>query len=305
MLLFQAETLRAVDIVWETLLRIWAGLFERLPYIVIGLIVMIAFWMGGRLIQRALLTAGDRTRLDGTLARLLGRLIGAVMFVLGLLVAAVVVFPTFKPGDLVAGLGITSVAIGFAFKDVLQNFFAGILILWRRPFVIGDAIIVNGYEGTVEEINVRATRIKTYDHERAIIPNGDVYTSAVLVQTAYPARRLKVTVGISYEDDIETARGIIQGVLERTEGVYKDPAPFVVVKELASSSVNLMALFWIDPRDSSLKMRDRVATGIKYALDDGGIDMSLPQSLIFASDEPERQETEARPEKRRVAEEPD
>ena len=80
---------------------------------------------------------------------------------LGLFVAAVVIFPAFKPGDLVTGLGITSVAIGFAFKDVLQNFFAGILILWRRPFVVGDQIRTKDYEGTVEEITVRSTRLKT------------------------------------------------------------------------------------------------------------------------------------------------
>lgn len=104
--------------------------------------------------------------------------------VLGLFVAAVVILPTFKPGDLVTGLGITSVVIGFAFKDVLQNFFAGVLILWRRPFVVGDQIKVKEYEGTVEEINVRSTRLKTYDGERAVLPNGEVYTNAILVRTA-------------------------------------------------------------------------------------------------------------------------
>ena len=108
---------------------------------------------------------------------ILGRLASAFTIILGLFVAAVVIFPTFNPGDLIAGLGITSVAIGFAFKDVLQNFFAGILILWRRPFIVGDEIKVGNYEGTVEEITTRSTRVKTYDGERAVLPNGDVYTN--------------------------------------------------------------------------------------------------------------------------------
>ncbi len=119
-----------------------------------------------------LLTAGERTRLDPTLADLLGRLASLVIMAWGLFVAAVVIFPAFKPGDLIAGLGITSVAIGFAFKDILQNFFAGILILWRQPFVVGDQIRSGGFEGTVEEINIRSTRLKTYDGERAVLPNG-------------------------------------------------------------------------------------------------------------------------------------
>ncbi len=118
------------------------------------------------------------------------------------------------PGDLVAGLGITSVAIGFAFKDVLQNFFAGILILWRKPFVVGDQIKFREFEGAIEEINVRSTRIKTFDGERAVIPNGDIYANAVLVKTAYEKRRVKFVVGIGYLDDIEA------GVVLETDGSF-------------------------------------------------------------------------------------
>ncbi|NJM53538.1 MAG: mechanosensitive ion channel, partial [Blastocatellia bacterium] len=120
------------------------------------------------------------------------------MTILGAFVAAVIIFPAFQPGDLVAGLGITSVAVGFAFKDVLQNFFAGILILWRRPFIVGDQLKFREYEGTVEEINVRSTRLKTFDGERAVIPNGDIYANAVLVKTAYETRRIRFVVGIGY-----------------------------------------------------------------------------------------------------------
>lgn len=290
----QSDTLQAVDIGWKALNSIWVGIFERLPFVIIAFIVLVVFWMFGRLLQKVLLTAGDRTRLDGTLARLFGRLISAATFILGLLVGAVIVFPTFQPGDLVAGLGITSVAIGFAFKDVLQNFFAGILLLWRRPFVIGDVIVVNGYSGTVEEINVRATRLKTFDNERAIIPNGDVYTSAVLVKTAYPALRLILRVGIGYQDDIETARRLMEDVLRKTEGVFMEPAPLVVVTELAASSVDLTIYFWINPRDNGLKISDRVATGIKSALDNAGIEIPFPHSVVLFRDQTERRREDAR-----------
>jgi small conductance mechanosensitive channel len=272
-------------IVWRTLVGLGEGVLRRLPFVLIGLLVFAVFLVVARVAKRVLLTAGRRTRFDPVLADLLGRITSAVVTVLGLLVAAVVIFPAFRPGDLIAGLGITSVAIGFAFKDVLQNFFAGILILWRRPFVVGDQIRTREYEGTVEEITVRSTRLKTYDGERAIIPNGDVYTSAVLVRTAYGKRRARFTVGVGYPDSIEGARRTIRGVLSETEGVLGDPGPWVYVSELAASSVNFTVYFWVGAEQANvLEVSDRVATGIKLALDREGIDMPYPHTVVLFHD---------------------
>jgi small-conductance mechanosensitive channel len=248
----------------------------------LGFVVFVFFLIGARVAKSILNTAGRRTRLDRTLADLLGRLTSAVTIILGLFVAAVVIFPTFNPGDLIAGLGITSVAIGFAFKDVLQNFFAGILILWRRPFIVGDEIKVGNYEGTVEEITTRSTRVHTYDGERAVLPNSDVYTNAVLVRTAYSNRRVRLSVGIGYQDSIERARSVIREVLKKTEGVLPQPAPPVFVAELAPSSVNLNVFFWTNSRQASvLSVTDSVMTGIKLALDEAGIDIPYPHTVVL------------------------
>lgn len=275
----------SVGIVWQTLVNLWHSLLARLPYLVIGLIVITAFVITARIVRRLIHTAGERTRLDVTLADLLGRLAWLGIIILGVFVAAVVVFPAFKPGDLVAGLGITSVAIGFAFKDILQNFFAGILILWRRPFRIGDEIRTKDFEGTVEDINTRSTWIKTYDGERVIVPNSDVYTSPIMVRTAFHKRRLKFVVGIGYPDSIEQARATIEQVLEQTEGVMKDPGPWVYVSELAPSSVNFTVYFWTAPEQATaLAAANRVATGIKLALDKAGIDMPYPHEVVLFHD---------------------
>lgn len=291
MLLFQlpeaTPTPRRFDsgIVWDSLHSLWRGLLAQLPYIVLGLIVFGVFLLIARVIKGVVYAAGERTRLDLTLADLLGRLASFVVTVMGLFVAAVVIFPAFKPGDLITGLGITSVAIGFAFKDVLQNFFAGVLILWRRPFVVGDQIKTKDYEGTVEEINIRSTRLKTYDGERAVLPNGEVYTNAILVRTAYDKRRVKFTVGIGYPDSIEEARGTIKRVLGETKGVLPDPGPWVYVTELAGSSVNFTVYFWVRSEQANvLEVSDRVATGIKLALDRAGIDMPFPHTVVLFHD---------------------
>lgn len=272
-------------IVWRTLAGLGESVLARVPYILVALLVFGGFLVAARVVRRVVYTAGERTRLDLTLADMLGRLASFFLTVLGIFVAAVVIFPAFKPGDLVAGLGITSVAIGFAFKDVLQNFFAGILILWRRPFVVGDQIRVKEHEGTVEEITVRSTRLKTYDGERAVLPNGDVYTSAILVRTAYDKRRVRFTVGIGYPDSIEEARGAIHHILSETQGVLDDPGPWVYVSELAPSSVNFTVYFWTGSQQTNvLAVSDRVATGIKLALDAAQIDMPYPHTVVHFHD---------------------
>jgi small conductance mechanosensitive channel len=270
------------NVVWQVFRQMGTSFLTHLPYLLLGLVVFLVFLFTARLLKRILITAGRRTRLDITLADLMGRLASAFTIILGLLVAAVVIFPTFKPGDLIAGLGITSVAIGFAFKDVLQNFFAGILILWRRPFVIGDEIKAGNYEGTVEDITTRSTRVKTYDGERAVLPNGQVYTNAVLVRTAYSSRRVRLLVGIGYKDSIERARSVINEVLDKTEGVLSEPEPLILLTELAPSSVNFNVLFWTNAYQASvLRVTDRAMTGIKLALDEAGIDIPYPHLVVI------------------------
>lgn len=271
-----------MSVVLDTLSTMGRSLLARLPYIGAALIVFLGFLLAARMVRRAILFAGRRTALDITLADLLSRLAAMAMQILGLFVAAVIIFPAFRAGDLVAGLGITSVAIGFAFKDVLQNFFAGVLLLWRRPFTVGDQIRSGQYEGTVEEITIRSTRLKTYDGERAIIPNSDVYTGAILVHTAYPRRRVRFVVGVGYQDSIEEARAAIHGVLRNTEGVLGDPGPWVYVSELAASSVNFTVFFWTGSEQANvLRVSDRVATGIKMALDEAAIDMPYPHTVLL------------------------
>jgi small-conductance mechanosensitive channel len=281
-----SQPLDAVGLVVRTLRGMAAGIIERLPYLAVGLVVLLLFYLAGRLARRAAHEAGERTRLDVQLADLFGRLAVVLLTALGVLVAAVIVFPSFTPGSLVQGLGITSVAVGFAFKDVLQNFFAGILLLLRKPFVVGDQIRVRDFEGTVEEITTRSTRIKTYDGERVVIPNGDVYTSSILVRTAYDKRRVKFGVGIGYPDSIEEARSMILRVVGAAEGVLQDPAPSAYVDELAGSSVNFTVYFWTSSHQADvLRVRDRVATAIKLGLDEAKIDMPFPHTVVLFHDQ--------------------
>ncbi|MBP1807643.1 mechanosensitive ion channel family protein [Rubellimicrobium aerolatum] len=266
----------------------WVEGFQRLlPNIAVALVVLLVFVGLGWGVQNALVRWGKRRDREN-LGAVLGSFVKWAVIVLGGLVALIVVIPTFNPGDLIAGLGIGSIAIGFAFKDILQNWLAGLLLLIRRPFRIGDEIVVNGYEGRVEWIETRATMIRTYDGRRAIIPNADVFTNAVTVNTAFDLRRSEVDVGIGYGDPIPAAREAILAALREVEGVEPDPAPEVLAWELAGSSVNLKVRWWSHSRRTDVvHVQARVVEAIKGALDRAGIDMPFPTQVVLHHDQTE------------------
>ncbi len=286
----------------NTIVDMANGFFAKLPVIAVGIIVFIIFLGIAYGVRKIVSTAAGKAGMDSMLSSLLARISYFITVVIGIFVSIAVIFPTVTPGSLIAGLGIGSVALGFAFKDVLQNLFAGFLILLYRPFHIGDQIKIKDFEGTVEDISVRATNMKTYDGERVVIPNSELYMNSVLVRTAFQYRRVKFTVGINYGNSIEEARQALLNMLSKTEGVLQDPAPDVNVVELADNSVNLRVLFWAEPVQSNIrKTSDRVATGIKNSLDEAGIDMPYPHMVLMTQEGPLRIEREAENQKSKAA----
>lgn len=222
------------------------------------------------------------------LGAVLGSFVKWLILLVGSLLALTVVIPSLNPGDLIAGLGIGSVAIGFAFKDILQNWLAGFLILIQRPFGVGDQIVVNGYEGTVEWIETRATIIALYDGRRVIIPNANVYSNAVTVNTARLMRRSQYDVGIGYGDDIRAARKAILDALATVPGIETDPEPEVLVWDLAGSSVNLRVRWWTQSkRTNVVHVQAAALEAVKVALDRAGIDMPYPTQVMLFHDQSE------------------
>jgi small-conductance mechanosensitive channel len=223
------------------------------------------------------------------LGLVLGRLSQGVVILVGLFVALSIVIPSFKVGDLVQLLGISGVAIGFAFRDILQNFLAGILILLTEPFQIDDQIVFKSFEGTVEEIQTRATTIRTYDGRRVVIPNSELFTNSVTVNTTWENRRMEYDVGIGYGDDIDRAKQLMMEAIANLEDVLKEPSPDVLVMELAESTVNIRVRWWISPprRADALDTRDKVLTAIKNKLTANGIDLPFPTQQILFHDQTE------------------
>ena len=266
------------------------GLVAAIPSIVVALVVFGAFLVVAAIVKGVVARLTEaRLRAHRNAGVAVGRLAQGLVIFVGLLVALSVALPTFRPGDIVQVLGISSVAIGFAFRDILQNFLAGILLLVTQPFRIGDQIVAGTHEGTVEDIQTRATFIRTYDGRRVVIPNAELFTDTVVVNTAFEHRRLEYDIGIGYGDDVDRARGVILETVRGTEGVLADPAPDVLLMDLASSSVNLRVRWWIAPpqRADALDARDKVLAAVKHQLTAHGIDLPFPTQQILFHDQTE------------------
>ena len=249
------------------------GAIRLLPNICVALAVLLVFFLIG-LLSGHLVTKHLTKRGRSNLGEVLGSLVKWTVILVGFLLAATIVMPSLKPGDLVAGLGVGSVAIGFAFKDILQNWLAGLLILLRQPFAIGDQVKVGEFEGTVFRIETRATLIDTFDRQRVVIPNSDIYTNAIVVSTAHDSRRSEYDVGIGYGDNIGEACEVIRDALLTTDGVLKQPAPEALPWELAASWVTIRARWWTMSKQTDVtQVKAKVVQSIKEALDAADIDM--------------------------------
>lgn len=260
-----------------------------LPNLLLAIIIFMIFWFIAKGFRNLVRNLTKRRKKDRNLALVLGRLAQGIIILLGLFISLSILIPSFEPGDLVQLLGVSSVAIGFAFRDILQNFLAGILILLTEPFKIDDQIIFKNYEGTVEQIQTRATTLKTYDGRRIVIPNGELFTNSVTVNTAFEKRRLQYDIGIGYGDDIEEAKQLILEVLNNAENVLQDPPPEALVVDLAGSTINIRARWWIEPprRRDALDTIDTVLTAVNNKLVAHGIDLPFPTQQILFHDQTE------------------
>jgi small conductance mechanosensitive channel len=224
-----------------------ANFSQRLPYMAVALLVFILFYITGVVLRRVAARFTLRTRRHRSVGIVLGRLGQGVLVLLGLLIALVIAVPGFTPGQLVSVLGLSSVAIGFAFRDILQNFLSGILLLLSEPFRIGDQIKSGDFEGTVENIETRATSIVTCDGRRIVMPNSTLFVNPVTVNTANEKRRLEYDIKLPKDSDVQKMRQVILRAVTPLPHVLEDPSPDVLLVGFTDNDVTLRLRWWIRP----------------------------------------------------------
>ncbi|MCH7292797.1 mechanosensitive ion channel family protein [Acinetobacter sp. ANC 3926] len=276
---------------YTTIDKIMDSFWERIPYIGIAITVFIIFWLLTKLFKLFIRkTLENRSYTRQNLVLVLNRVGSTFIIFFGFLIALVIAIPGFTPSQLIGALGIGSVAIGFAFKDIFQNLLSGILILISEPFRIGDDIVVNGLEGNVEDIQIRATFLRSPDGRRIVIPNATVYTSAVTVNNAYQRRRCEFVVGIGYEDDMQKAKKIILDILDRNLNVLSQLGFSVNVTALADFSINLTVRWWVNTTETTTSASiSEIQELVVTAFDEKGISIPYPvqEVKVYRGDQSE------------------
>lgn len=265
----------AIDVtqrLYATTRKFLQNIISNLPSLVGAIIVVGITWGIAKLVRYIAYSWAKQTEGDSNTELLIGRLSYGGVWVIGIVIALGVMGLNF--GALLSALGLTSVAIGFSLKDVLSNYISGVILLAARPFRINDQVVISDYEGTITQIQLRATTMKTYDGRVVYIPNQEVFQASIINNTASPRRRSSVIVGIDYGEDIGDAIAVIVSSLTDILEVETNPSPDVLVSELAPSTVNLEVRFWVDSRRSGfLATTSKVAQVVKEALETAGIDM--------------------------------
>lgn len=184
-----------------------------------------------------------------------------------------------KTTSFLAVLGAASLAIGLALKDSLSNFSSGVMLILFRPFRVGDFVSVGGESGTVEAISVFSTILNTGDNQKKIIPNGTISNATITNITANPTRRVDITVGIGYDDDIRKAKETLEEILAADHRIHKEPAPVVAVSALGASSVDIVIRPWVDTADY-WNVYFSLNETIKLTFDEKGISFPFPQQDV-------------------------
>lgn len=213
-------------------------------------------------------------RINETLERFFVNVLGKVMWVVLMMIALPRLGIDIAP--LIAGLGVTGFIVGFAFQESLGNLAAGLMIILNRPYEVGDFVTVAGHSGAVKEINMMATMLATPDNRKITIPNSSIWGGPVENFTCNPTRRVDLTVGVSYDADLNQAKQVIESVVKGIGLVHEEPAPVIEVAELADSSVNFVVRQWTNTADY-WTVFFALQKGIKEALDAASIGIPYPQ----------------------------
>ncbi|MBE9127868.1 MULTISPECIES: mechanosensitive ion channel family protein [unclassified Coleofasciculus] len=270
----------------SSFLELVGSAIEILPGLIGGLIVLLLTYYIARLAEQFTSKVATRTIRSQSLQLLLARTSYIGAWVVGILTASVLAFPGLRLGDLIAALGLGSVAIGFAFQDIFKNFLAGVLLLLQEPFRINDQVIIEEYEGTVEQIDIRTTQIRTYQGERVLLPNSTVFTSAVQVRTAYGRRRTDLGVGVDYNTSLPDTAQLLKMTIAEVEGVLSEPAPEIDLVSFGDSSIDFVVRYWTLPEQKKVRqVQTRAIIAIKQAFDRADINIPYPIRTLYFYDQ--------------------
>lgn len=272
----------------EEVADLWKGFIRLLPLIGIGLLVLITSVFIARLLSGLIAMPIERLTDSKLLQNISRKLVALLIVLAGLIIFLNITGLTAVAVTIVSGTGILGLIMGFAFRDIAENFLASILMSVQTPFRLGDAIEVAGHTGVVHKVTSRGTILVDFDGNHIQIANAIVYKSTIKNFTANPKRRLHFILGIGYDASVKTAQNVALGVMHEHPAVLNDPEPLVLVDQLGASTINLKIYYWIDGNEhSTLKVQSAIMRRTLRAIEQAGI--SLPdesREIIFPNGVP-------------------
>ncbi len=260
----------ALQKIKNSILNYWDAFLEHVPQLIIGLVILILAFMISRWLSSLMQRRLAKRMEDPLLSNFLSRIFKMLLIILGIMLAFHVMGLTGIAAGLMAGAGVGAIIIGFAFQDIGANFMAGVILAFNRPFGIGDTIEISGMMGKVLSLNLRTTQIKTFDGKDVFIPNNTIVKEELINYTKDGLIRLEFTVGIDYDADIDQAMSVIAQSLQKVENVLRGEGrkPLVIIKELATSTVNVDVKFWVETYDYKQGTAELRSTVISHVLKD-------------------------------------
>ncbi len=262
------------------------GFWKLLPQLVAAFVFLALAMIAIAVIKRVLPSVLRRARLRRALVAVIMMLVIVGLWLFAFLVTVTIAFPTITPGRALTALGVGGVAIGFAFKDVFENFLAGILLLIREPFSVEDYIECEGIEGQVEVITIRDTHIRQTDGQLVVAPNAMFFKNPVTVRTSGELRRTTIICGVAYGENVDEARDIIEEAVRSVDSVRNDVRDVqIFAQEFADSSINFEVTWWTGSRPVDIRRsRDKVVAAVKAALDNSGVEIPFPYRTLTFKD---------------------
>lgn len=252
------------------------GFFRKLPIIGIALLCVVVFWIIGSWVgkRRKLF---QRFGMDDLSAGLLRRVLRLVIIGIGIFIALEILDATAIAAGVLGVAGVAGVALGFAFRNIVENYLAGILLSMRNPFSTGDAVQLGDHVGKVVRLTSRDTVLMTYDGNHLRIPNSVIITSALTNYSRNPLRRFDFAIGVSTDLDLVKVRRLGLDTLAGLSSVLDDPKPNILIEDLGDSTVNMRFYGWVDQRESDFsKSKSEAIRLVKVAFDDANIEMPEP-----------------------------
>jgi len=275
-----------IETVRGSLLSLVGGTVKILPALLFAIIVLVTTRYSVRPARRLTRIVTERLTDNFSLQLLAVKVVSVAVWVFGVLLACILIFPDLGLGDIIALLGLSSVAVGFAFQDIFKNFLAGILLLLNQPFKVNDQIIVSEYEGTVESIDIRSTKIRNYQGEKIVVPNSIVFTNPIEVLTENSCRRTDLAIGLDYNTPLPKAREILHAATATVDGVLAEPAIEVDIVGFGDSSIDFVVRYWTRPLKVMVRRtQTQVMMALKAACDEADFNIPYPIRTVYFFDQ--------------------